>query len=133
VTYSFVEYVRMREGVGEPGQVVGQDEPDRADQDVEKVTRFILLAARDGRTFHQFLPALHQVAAADTTGEMADLLHNVDWQGLRDRASKLLRRDRREDQDGDDRPVKTAGGPEDRADTVRPYAADSGSSGGERD
>lgn len=126
----FADFVRRRlkedAAPGEPP--VADREPD-SDADMSNLQRFLFLALQQSESSHQLLPLFHQIASADKTGEMADLLHNIDWSGLKERSKKLLKKlDGKVSPGDDDGPVKQDRPHQDRIDQYKPSFADSGQS-----
>lgn len=116
----FAEFVAERDEADTSGATA----PERRD-DLEDLTRFVLMALRSDETFHQLLPVFHQIAGADKTGEMADLLHGLDWAGLREKAKEALKKGPgKDDEDDDTGPVKPGGAGLDKIDQFRPSFAD---------
>jgi hypothetical protein len=98
----FSDYIKLKEDEL-PKDVYGVHEGD-----IAKLQRFILQCLINNETFHQLQPQLLQIANQDRNGELADILHGIDWQSLRTNAKKMINKlDNKEDleDEDDDEPI----------------------------
>ncbi len=134
--FTFNDFIQLKEFIGGQTHQELSKELEGGDTDpsenLKKLQRFLLLALAS-QGFHELQTQLQTIAATDQTGEMPDLLHNIDWSALRAEAKKLLRKwDKKapgaSDEEEEDGPVNMDKEKEEKVDRVKPPFPDSGQS-----
>lgn len=132
---TFEEYIKLLERVDDlTSQVDNNEEDANEPEDFVKLKRFLFLAL--SKSNHQLLPLFQQIAASDHSSDMADLLHNIDWQGLKEFAKETLKKwdgrvnqsDIEDEEDDDTKPVKNSSRSLDSMDRVKLPSSDAGQS-----
>lgn len=132
---TFAEYIKLLERVNDiADQIDANDEDTMEPEDFVKLKRFLFIAL--AKSHNQILPMFQQMAASDHTGDMADLLHNIDWGTLNQYAKETLKKwdgkvnqkQLDDEEDDDTQPVKNNPKSLERMDRVKLPIADSGNS-----